>query len=445
MNRRGRTLFGIDAGIAIGVIAVLAGSITLLATAIVRPSGGLDQSFAHKQAIFAVIGFGMAFVVSRVPIGFWQRFWPHALVLSVAGVLLVKFLGTFVPAMAPIINGSRRWINLPGPFDPQPSEFGKVLALVAIAGFLASRHREIRDGRVFATGLAMMAVPAAVVFSQPDFGTAQVYGWLALGALFFAGARWLHFAMLGGAVIAISVLVLGIFPAVTGQQLVHDYQIKRLTGFLDPEADPQGTNYQTIQAKVAIGSGGVAGRGDGQASQVQQGFLPEPQTDFIFATLVERYGFLGGVLLLGTYGFLISRIFSMVASAATPFSRLIVGGVGVLLTSQVVINVGMVIGVLPITGVPLPMFSYGGSAIMTNMVAIGLVISALRESETPNVRYQRRTGRPVGGYGSLRAQAGESTTAGAGRRRGAAQLVPFASPLVGGTAKRRRKRRPTGR
>jgi len=150
-------------------------------------------------------------------------------------------------------------------------------------------------------------------------------------------------------------------------------------------------------------------------------------------------------VLLGIYGFLISRIFAIVASATSPFSRLVVGGVGVLFLSQVVINVGMVIGVLPITGVPLPLFSYGGSAIMTNMVAIGLVVAALRETETPNVRYQRRTGRPMGGYGSLRARAGESTTAGAGRRRSTSSLAPLATPFsTSGAPRRRRRRRPTG-
>jgi len=260
--------------------------------------------------------------------------------------------------------------------------------------------------------------------------------------LFFAGARWVHFAVLGGGVVIVSTLVLAVLPAV-GLELLHDYQIKRLTGFLDPEADAQGGNYQTIQAKVAIGSGGIDGRSGDEASQVQQGFLPEPQTDFVFATLVERYGFLGGAAVLGLYMLLISRILFAVGAAASHTGRLVAGGVAMLFFCQVVVNVGMVVGVLPVTGVPLPMFSYGGSALWTNMAALGLVCAVLRESEDPKVRYQRRTGRPVGGFGSLRATSGERDRARTGRGTGDSRRGRelSGSPLVGGTMKRRRKRR----
>lgn len=425
-----RRILGIDAGLVLAALAIILASFYVLNTAIVSPTGGVEHDFAYRQIVFALIGLGIAVGISRVPLETWQRFWIHAIVIAVAGVIAVRFVGT-------VVNGSRRWLDV-GPIALQPSEFGKVLAIIALAGFLQSRHRAIREWRVFAAALGLLAIPAGIVFLQPDFGTAQVYGFLALGMLFFAGARWTHFAMLAGGAVAASVIVLGLLPAV-GVEVLRDYQVKRLTGFLDPEADAQGTNYQTIQAKVAIGSGGVTGRSADEATQVQQGFLPEPQTDFVFATHVERYGFVGGALLLCLYMVLISRMLAAVGTAATQYGRLIAGGVATLFFCQVVVNVGMVVGVLPVTGVPLPMFSYGGSAMWTNMAALGLVFAVLRESESPRARYQRRTGRPVGGFGSLRATSSERD----GRRRPNPRREMAGSALVGGTMKKPRRRRPS--
>jgi rod shape determining protein RodA len=189
-------MLGIDSGLVLAAGSIIAMSVFVLNTAIVSPNGGAQHDFAYRQVAFAVIGLGIAFAVSRIPVHTWQRYWVHAICLAVAGVIAVRFVGT-------VVNGSRRWLDL-GPIALQPSEFGKVLAIIALAGFLGSRQREIRELRVFAAALGLLAVPAAIVFLQPDFGTAQVYGWLALGMLFFAGARWVHFAMLGGAVIAMS-------------------------------------------------------------------------------------------------------------------------------------------------------------------------------------------------------------------------------------------------
>ncbi|MCB0880119.1 MAG: rod shape-determining protein RodA [Thermoleophilia bacterium] len=423
-----KRLLGGDSTLLVVAAAIILSSVWLLDTAIVAPGGGVQHDFAYRQVAFAMIGIAIAFGVSRIPLVWWQQWWPHALALAIAGVVAVRFVGT-------VVNGSRRWIDL-GPIALQPSEFGKFLALIAVTGFLAGRAREVRSGRVFATVLAMMAVPAAVVFLQPDFGTAQVYGYLSLGVLFFAGARWVHFAMLGGTVVALLVLVLGLLPAV-GLTVLHDYQVKRLTGFLDPEADAQGSNYQTIQAKIAIGSGQLAGRPSDEASQVQQGFLPEPQTDFIFATLVERTGFIGGAFVLGLYLLLLSRILAAVGTATSYYGRLVAGGVATLFFAQVCVNVGMVVGVLPVTGVPLPMFSYGGSSLWTNMALLGLVAAVLREAERPEERYRRRTGRPVGGFGSLRATGSERAAAGSRAPRGASLA---GSPLTGGAASRARRR-----
>jgi len=229
------------------------------------------------------------------------------------------------------------------------------------------------------------------VYLQPDFGTSQVYGYVALGMLFFAGAKWLHFTVLASSFVVLLIIVLGLLPAV-GIQVMKDYQVQRFTGFLDPEADPRGTNYQAIQAKKAIGSGQLTGKPASEASQVSLGFLPEPQTDFIFATLSERYGFMGAIMVLALYILLISRCLRAVAVAPTYYGRLVCGGVTIMFAAQVITNIGMVIGLLPITGVPLPLFSYGGSAMFANLVAVGFVAGVLRESESPQVRYARRVG-----------------------------------------------------
>lgn len=427
---------GGDSTLIVAAAAIIMSSFWLLDHAIMSPDGSVNHTFAYRQIVFAVIGIGIAFGVSRVPIQWWQQWWPHAIGIAIVSVVAVRFFGT-------VVNGSRRWLDI-GPVSLQPSEVGKVLALIALAGFLSSRAREIRSPKVFLQTLGLVAIPGILVFVQPDFGTAQVYGYLALGMLFFAGARWVHFAVLGGSVVMAAVLVLGILPAM-GVEVLHDYQINRLTGFLDPEADAQGTNYQTIQAKIAIGSGQLAGRAGDEASQVQQGFLPEPQTDFIYATLVERTGFIGGAFVLALYLLLLSRILAAAGAAVSFYGRLIAGGVAMLFFAQVCVNVGMVVGVLPVTGVPLPMFSYGGSSLWTNMAALGLVAAVLREGQQAGARYQRRTGRPVGGFGSLRATSRERSEAGRAYRPSGSGSMSAQTPLTGGTSSRSRLSRATGR
>ena len=420
-----RRILGIDSTLVVSAAIIIAASLYVLSTAIVDPGGALNESYAHKQIAFAIIGLGMMIGISRVPLGVWMGIWPQLLAISVVSVLSVRVIGTTV-------NGAKSWIVI-GPLSLQPSEFGKIAVILAGAGFLASRLRQIREPRTVLATLGLFAIPTGVVFVQPDFGTSQVYGAIAIGLLFFAGVRFLHFAVMGGLLVAAGVLMLGILPA-AGVEVLHEYQVKRLTGFLNPEADAQGSNYQTIQAKVAIGSGQLMGRPGDEATQVQQGFLPEPQTDFIFAALVERHGFLGGGLLLCVYLLFLSRLLYAVGAAATIHGRLIAAGVATMFFVQLLLNVGMVIGVLPVTGLPMPMFSYGGSSLWTSMGALGLVFAVLRESEAPRVRYTRRTGRPVGGYGSLRAAGSERARA--GRR----TVSPSRTPLVGGTAKRRRRR-----
>jgi len=378
-----RRFVGFDTGLLVGTFALLGASLYLLFTAIVLPSGQLDHSFAWRQLVFAAIGLAGAATISRIPLRTFERLWVPLYLGAIGSIAVVFLLGT-------AIRGSRRWIEA-GPVNLQPSETGKVLIILAVAGFLASRIREAQTGRMFAVVLGMCALPAFMVFVQPDFGTSQMYGYAALALLFFAGARWLHFAVLGGAFVGVLILVLGVLPAV-GVEVLHDFQKQRITGFLNPEADPRGSNYQAIQAKIAIGSGQLTGQPAEEASQVRQAFLPEPQTDFIFATLVERHGFVGGMVLLGIFALFLSRCLQAVAVAPTMYGRLVCGAIAVMFGAQLFTNVGMVVGLMPITGVPLPLVSYGGSAMLANLGAVGIVAGVLRSAEAAPVRYARRSG-----------------------------------------------------
>ncbi len=379
-----KRMLGTDTRLVLSTIALIALSCHLLLTGIYLGDGSLYQGFGYRQIVFALMGAILAIITTRVGIEWLQDRWQILYLVALGSIALVFFLGT-------VIRGSRRWIEL-GPVNIQPSEIGKVLVLLAVAGFIAKRIDNISSGRMFVTVLGLCALPALMVFVQPDFGTSQVYGYMALALLFFAGARVKHFLMLFTLFLAVIVLVLGVLPSV-GVEVLHEFQKQRITGFLDPEADPTGFNYQAIQAKIAIGSGQLTGKDPEEASQVRQAFLPEPQTDFIFATLVERYGFVGGALLILVYLVLVSRCLHAVAVAPTVFGRLIAGGVSVMFVAQAATNIGMVTGIMPITGVPLPLVSYGGSAIIANLVAIGLVGNILRGSESAEVRYVRRTGR----------------------------------------------------
>lgn len=378
-----RRVGGYDSALSAAVMAIIAGSIYLLLTAIVLPSGAIDHSFGERQVVFAIIGIGGAVAVSRVNLELLERAWLPIYLAGLGSIAVLYLLGT-------AIRGSRRWIEL-GPVNVQPSEFGKVLVLLGVAGFISTRTRDAREPWMFASVLGLVAVPALLVFKQPDFGTSQIYGYIALALLFFAGARWTHFAVLFGTFGAVLVLVLALLPAV-GIEVLHDFQKQRIVGFLDPESDPRGSNYQAIQAKIAIGSGQLLGKPADEASQVKQAFLPEPQTDFIFATLAERHGFVGGALVLLVYLLLVSRCLQAVAVAPTYYGRLVCGGITMMFASQVITNVGMVIGLMPITGVPLPMFSYGGSGMLASLGAIGLVAGVLRDAERAEVRYARRVG-----------------------------------------------------
>lgn len=362
-------------------LAIIAVSLVLLMTTITAVDGSIDRGYGIRQLIFAIAGLIIALIVGSLDLERLSRFAAPMYGLALAGIVIVMLVGTEV-------RGSRRWIAL-GPVSVQPSEFAKVLVLLVVAAWVTARIRQVDRLRTVLGTLAVAALPAGLVYMQPDFGTAQVFGIIGLAAIWFAGVRWLHLAVLGGSVLAMVVLVLGVLPAFQ-VHVLKPYQVQRLTGFAHPGSDQQGSNYQTIQAKIAIGSGQTFGKGHGTSSQVSKGYLPEPHTDFIFANLVEHWGFIGGAFVLALYMLLISRCLQATALAPTVFGRIVGGCAAAMFGWQVAVNVGMSVGLMPITGVPLPLLSYGGSAMLANLVTVGLVSGVLRSAESASARYAKR-------------------------------------------------------
>jgi rod shape determining protein RodA len=271
------------------------------------------------------------------------------------------------------IRGSKRWLDL-GFFRFQPSEFGKVLFVLALAGFLAERHRRLNEPRTTLTAVGLALVPIFLVFLQPDFGSALVYCAATGAVLLVAGTPWTHLGALAAGVVAIAVLVLGVMPA-AGVPVLKRYQQQRLTDFLKPDSDPGGTTYNITQSKNAIGAGQFHGRGPNNATQTTLNFLPEHHTDFVFASLAEERGFVGAAFLLMLYLLVVWRGLRIVTLAREPFSAIVAGGLVVALLFQVFVNVGMTMGIAPITGVPLPFVSVGGSSMIANLIAVGLLLA----------------------------------------------------------------------
>lgn len=285
----------------------------------------------------------------------------------VIGVALL--LSVFVVGRA--VSGARRWIPL-GPVALQPAELFKLIFIVTLAWALTARWANPRARSTLAVALALLVVPFLLVVRQPDLGTALVLVPVFFALLFGAGVRlrelgWLGLTGLAGAPLAWFVL--------------RDYQRERLLVYLDPFRDPLGSAYNVIQSKIAIGSGQLLGKGVVGATQSRLAFLPERHTDFIFAVFAEMWGFMGALLLLVCYAILLLRGFEIAAKAREPLGRLLALGVTVLFGAQTLINLGMVMGILPVVGIPLPLMSYGGSSLVVTLMALGLLLSVrMRQS-----------------------------------------------------------------
>jgi rod shape determining protein RodA len=277
----------------------------------------------------------------------------------------------FVLAAGAATRGSRRWIDV-GFFTFQPSEFGKVVFVLALAGFVVERSRSLQSP---AAPLALIAYglgPIILVFVQPDIGTALVYAAALAAVLFVAGVRWLHLAVLAGLATMLALAVLWLLPA-SGINVLKPYQTARLTGFTHPANDPRGATYNLTQSITAVGAGGLRGRGVQGATQTRLDYLPEHATDFAFASLSEEHGFFGASILLLLYLLVVWRALKIVASARDLYCAVVAGGIAFMFLFQVFVNSAMTMGIAPITGIPLPFVSVGGSSMITNFLALGIL------------------------------------------------------------------------
>ena len=277
--------------------------------------------------------------------------------LSVAALLGVLLIGKQV-------FGSRRWIPLAGGFHLQVSEFVKLVIILLVARFLTELKTEDLEGRDMAKIAGLVLVPMALVMKQPDLGTALTYVPVLIVGMFLAGMRRKY-------LVAIGVVILLVLPV--GWTVLKDYQKARLVSFMDPLRDPRGTGYQLIQSKIAVGAGGMWGKGVTKGSQTQLRFLPVPHTDFIFSAFAEEHGFVGVIVVLALYFVLIMQIVQNAQTASDKAGMYICMGVAVLLLFHVLVNVGMVVGRMPVTGIPLPLMSAGGSSVLSNFLMLGLV------------------------------------------------------------------------
>lgn len=285
------------------------------------------------------------------------------------GLAIVLLLVVF--PFADRVRGSKRWIEFSF-FRFQPSELGKILLILFLAGFVADRARRMGEARTTLAVLGLAAIPILLVFREPDFGTALVYVAAVAAVLLIGGTPWSHLAALAATAALLVLSVLWFLPA-AGVQVLEPYQVDRLVGFVNPDEDPSGTTYNVNQSITAVGSGGLSGRGVAGATQTNLNYLPEHSTDFIFSSLAEQRGFLGASVLLLLYALIAWRGTKIIALAPDLFTAVVAGAILSAFLFQVFVNVGMTIGIAPVTGIPLPFVSFGGSSLITTMMMIGLL------------------------------------------------------------------------
>jgi len=317
-----------------------------------------------RQAIAAGIGLAGLAIAIMVPPSLYRRHWRLCYGVTIALMILVL-------TAAETIRGSRRWIDI-GPFQFQPSEFGKVLFALAVAGFLVERMRSIRRLSTVLAAVGLALPPIALVFLQPDLGTALVYAAALTAVLFVAGVRWLHLTVLGVVAALAIASVLWFLPS-AGVEVLKPYQAKRVAGFLNPDADPSGLTWNVTQSITAIGAGGIDGRGVVEASQTRLDYLPEHATDFVFASFAEQRGFFGAAILLLLYLLVVWRGLRVITVAGDLYGAVVASGIVFGFLFQIFINVGMTMGIAPVTGIPLAFVTVGGSSMVANMIAVGVL------------------------------------------------------------------------
>lgn len=323
---------------------------------------GDSYYFVKRQAIFALIGLAMMFWMMNTDYWVWKKFSKSALLVCFFLLIIV-----LIPGVGVVRGGARSWLGL-GSFGIQPSEFMKLAMVLFLAKFMTERHKTLVSfTRGLLPPLAVLLLAFGLIMLQPDLGSGTVMVGASLLVIFIAGARFAHLASLGAAgLLGLAALV-----------IAAPYRMKRITGFLDPWSDPLGTGYQIIQSLYAIGPGKLVGLGLGLSRQ-KYSYLPEPQTDFIFAIVAEELGFIGGATLIVLFGIVIWRGFRCALRAPDAYGTLLAVGIVGIIAVQVLINIGVVIGMMPVTGITLPLVSYGGSSLTLLLSALGILLNISR-------------------------------------------------------------------
>ncbi len=340
-------------------------------TALYSAAGGNFDPWASRQMVRFMVGLIALLLIALVDVRWWYRLSYPFYIAGLALLLIVEVMGK-------IGMGAQRWINL-GFMQLQPSELMKIAVVMALARYFhAASLEEMKTLRFMIPPALMILAPVGLVMLQPDLGTALKIGMVGTALFFLAGAPWWLFA--GGAAAAAA-------AAPIGWMLMHDYQRQRVHTFLDPESDPLGTGYHIMQSKIALGSGGLDGKGFLNGTQSHLNFLPEKQTDFIFTLWAEEWGLLGGLALLTLFGMIFMYGIWIALRCRHAYGRLLALGITVNYSLYVLINVSMVMGLIPVVGVPLPLISYGGTAMLAVLIGFGLAMSCCihRDSKLPRM------------------------------------------------------------
>ena len=361
----GPRLLRLDPLLLLATFGLIVASVYTVRRATLGDIPGDPNYYMYRQLIYIGVGLVLMFALSRFDYSRLREWKLGVYAFMIVSILLVYVLGSSV-------RGSRRAIEF-GMVNFQASELGKLLLVVALAAFTVDRARRLQDRETTSRIVLLALIPAMLVIAQPDLGSGLVYLAIVLAVLFVAGTKWTHFAALGALGVTAIVVVMLAAPAV-GLEVLKPYQVNRLTAFLNPTDDPLKEGYQINQSLTAIGSGGKTGRGD-ESTQTKLNFLPEHHTDFIFSVVGEEFGFVGAALVLSLFALLIWRALRILTMSKNFYGALVAGGITAMLMFQVFVNVGMTIGIMPITGIPLPLMSYGGSSVLTTLMAIGLLQS----------------------------------------------------------------------
>ncbi|HEU0249712.1 MAG TPA: rod shape-determining protein RodA [Solirubrobacteraceae bacterium] len=363
--RAGALRLPLDPLLTLAVIGLGICSVATLRVATEHLIAGQPRYYVDRQAVYLIVGFGLMLALSRID---YSRL--RHMAYGIYAALVFSILA--VLALGHAANGAQRAINFPL-FSFQGSEIGKVLLILALSALIVARSRQLQEVGTTVRVIAAAALPALFVIVQPDLGSGMVYMVIAFTLLFVAGTSWRQLAAIVALVLAAATFALVLAPA-AGVHVLKPFQEERLTAFLHPSSNPEKQGYQQEESKVAIGAGEKTGRGE-SATQTKLNFVPEDHTDFIFAAVGEQYGFVGAALVLSLYALLIWRTLRILTMSKDLFGTLVAGGVVAMLMFQVFVNVGMAVGIMPITGVTLPLMSYGGSSVITTLLAVGLLQS----------------------------------------------------------------------